>query len=171
MATAKRAYTSKPSMATAPRFVNKSEADELEHAIRNRIADRAYQLYEASGYAPGRDREHWLQAESEVLRQGLDVRESGSWLSVNGSLPSVAAEDMEIYVDARRIIIRAKQQPSQTVPASSGISSTEMFLGADLPTEVEPGTATAALKDGKLTIMVKKCASSAVQPIRFADGQ
>lgn len=170
MATAKRASASKPSLATTPRFVNKPEAEELDQAIRNRIADRAYQLYEASGYAPGHDQEHWLQAESEVLRKGLEVRESGSWLAVNGSLADAAAEDVEVYVDVRRIIIRAKKAVWPQAAKESTATATDLFLGADLPTEVEPATATAALKDGNLTVMVKKCGSSSVQPIHFADG-
>jgi HSP20 family molecular chaperone IbpA len=157
-------------IATAPRFVSRAEAEALDQAIRNRIADRAYQLYEASGYAPGHDREHWLQAEAEELRRGLEVRESGSWMAVNGSIPGVAAEDVEIYVDARRIIIRAKKHGSVLADgASLKEPETEILLGADLPAEVDPATAAASLKDGKLILMVKKRFPSVVQAIEFAD--
>lgn len=164
MATPKRAIAAESLMATAPRFVNQGEADALEQAIRNRIADRAYQLYEQSGYLPGRDQEHWLQAESEVLHNGLEVRESGSWVAVKGSMPGVAPDDVNIYVDTRRIMIRAtKQQAYPGVGAAA-----ETFLVAELGPEVEPSTASAALKDGKLTLMVKKRSPSALQPISFA---
>ena len=170
MPSPKRAANSKPSIAAAPRFVGKSEADALDQAIRDRIADRAYQLYEASGYAAGHDREHWLQAESEVLHRGLEARESGSWVSINGSLPNVAAEELEIYVDARRVIVRAKRRGEpQTAEPTTGGASPELFWGVDLETEVEPATATASLKDGKLTLMVKKRSPAQVPPIAFAD--
>jgi HSP20 family molecular chaperone IbpA len=164
MATPKKALTSQASMATAPRFVSSAESEALDGAIRDRIADRAYQLYETSGHVPGYDREHWLAAEAEVLRHGLEVRESGSWVVINGSLPDVAAEDLEIYVDARRIIICAK--PSGAASADGPASGT--FLVADLNTQVEPATASAALKNGTLTLMVKKSSPSQVEPIRFA---
>lgn len=170
MATPQRAFSSQFSFATAPRFVNKTEADALDEAIRTRVAERAFQLYESSGRAPGRDREHWLQAESEVLRRGLEVRESGSWVAVNGYFPGVGAEGVEIYVDALRIIIRAKgQQASQGGGSSADEMAGDTLLGAELPAEVDPATATAALKDGKLTLMVKKRFVSVMQPIQFAN--
>lgn len=34
------------------------------------IAVRAYELYAASGYAPDRDLEFWLEAESQLNQQG-----------------------------------------------------------------------------------------------------
>jgi hypothetical protein len=36
-----------------------------------RIAERAYLLYEQSGYRDGQDVDHWLQAEQEI--NGLDA--------------------------------------------------------------------------------------------------
>ena len=39
--------------------------------LQSRIAVRAYQLYEESGYVPGRDMENWLRAEKEVLTGDL----------------------------------------------------------------------------------------------------
>jgi HSP20 family molecular chaperone IbpA len=170
MATPKRAATSKASVATAPRIVSKSEADGLNQAIREHVADRAYQLYEASGYAAGRDQEHWLQAESEVLRHELEVRESGSWVTMQGSLPEVAAQGVEIYVDARRVIVRAqRREKAQTAEAPMGGAGRELFWAADLETEVDPATASASLKDGKLTLTVKKRNPAQVPPISFAD--
>ena len=170
MATPKQATSGHASIATAPRFVKQVEADALDQAIRERIADRAYQLYEQAGYRPGHDQEHWLAAESEVLRRGLEVRESGSWMAVHGSLPEVAAEDVNIYVDSRRIIIRATKQRSSAAgyTETADRSAPETFLVAELTVEVEPATTSAALKDGKLTLMVKKRFPSPVLPIAFA---
>jgi hypothetical protein len=39
--------------------------------LQARIAMRAYQLYEESGYVPGRDMENWLLAEHEVLTDDM----------------------------------------------------------------------------------------------------
>jgi HSP20 family molecular chaperone IbpA len=165
MATPKRAISAESLIATAPRLVKEREADALDRAIRERIANRAYQLYEECGYQAGRHQDHWLQAESEVLHYGLEVRESGSWVAVKGSLPEVPAGDVDIYVDARRIVIRAGQRQGAPAPEAPGF---ETFLVAELNMEVEPATASAALKDGRLTLMVKKRFPSPVQPIEFA---
>lgn len=39
--------------------------------LQERIALRAYKIYEESGYVDGRDLENWVQAEQEVLRDDL----------------------------------------------------------------------------------------------------
>lgn len=162
MAAPKQALTSRPAIATAPKFVDKDEADALQRDVQECIARRAYQLYEKSGYQQGHEQEHWLQAESEVLQRQLDVRESGSWVAVNGFLPEIPAEDVQIYVDPRRIVVRATKNISAE-------TRSEMFLVADLNVDVEPATASAALKNDKLSLMVKKCAPGAIGPIEFAN--
>jgi DUF2934 family protein len=39
----------------------------MQQNLENRIRERAYQLWEASGYRQGAANEHWLAAEREVL--------------------------------------------------------------------------------------------------------
>ena len=47
--------------------------------LRDRIAQRAYQLYEARGRAEGSDVQDWLQAEHELLTQlGYSVPLAGA---------------------------------------------------------------------------------------------
>ena len=164
----KQAFTSKSAVTTTPRFVDKDEADALQQTIQDRISARAYQLYEESGHQLGNDQRHWFQAESEVLQRGLEVRESGTWVAVDASLPNVSAEDVQIYVDQRRIVVRAAKnnETRDTKPAAAG--QAEIFLVADLTGEVEPATASASLKDEKLRVMVKKCFPARVGPIQFA---
>ena len=167
MAAPKRA--SKAEVATAPSFVDAAEKNALWESIQRQISERAYQLYEESGYAHGGDQRHWLQAESEVLRRELEVKESGSWLMVSGSLPGIRAEDVQIYVDERRILVRAaKERPGPGRPEGEPGSLTDFYLVADLVQEVAPATAAASLKEGKLSLMVKKRSPTEVEPIRFA---
>src|SRR5215472_2112763 len=145
----KQAFTSKSAVTTTPRFVDKDEADALQQTIQDRISVRAYQLYEESGRQPGNDQRHWFQAESEVLRP-LEVQESGSWVAVNASLPDVSAEDVQIYVDQRRIVVRAAKINGTRDARPAAPGQAEIFLVADLTEEVEPATASASLKDEKL---------------------
>ena len=53
--------------AGAPQTVGGETASASE---RDRIAERAYQLYEARGGGDGRDMDDWLQAERELAGQG-----------------------------------------------------------------------------------------------------
>jgi HSP20 family molecular chaperone IbpA len=157
MATSKPALLGKSPTST-PKIVAENEKEGLRQSIQERIADRAYALFESSGREHGNADQHWLQAESEVLQQGLEVRESGSWLSINAALPNISAEDIEICLEPERAIVRAKKRETIQDPKSQaqGVTQTEIFLARSLPVEIEPSTASAAFKDQKLTLMVKK---------------
>lgn len=48
--------------------VSSSKTPELQLRIQN----RAYELYEAEGRQDGRDLDHWLQAEAEILGKQAD---------------------------------------------------------------------------------------------------
>ncbi len=71
MATAKK-KTEAPSTRTAPRpqAERRVEAAPPARATRqpshDAVARRAFELWEQEGRPPGRDREHWLQAEAEL---------------------------------------------------------------------------------------------------------
>lgn len=148
---------SSPGTPTTPKLVSGNEKDALERSIRERIAERAYSLFEASGRVDGKDVEHWAQAESEILLGGLEVRESGSWLAITGALLEIAADSVQIYLEPRRVVVRAVRgdvrDPESRTPE---LKEQEVFLVEDLKTEVEPTTASASLRDQQLTLMVKK---------------
>lgn len=157
MATSKPAPSSIQS-SRAPRIIGESDKREFDQAIQRRVAERAYVLYEASGRQHGNHHSHWLQAENEVLQRGLDIRESGSWLSINAYIPDVSADDIQVYFEPKRVIVRAEKQES-TGNSDSGeqrFTYHDIFLVEDLNSEVDPSTASAAFKDQKLTLMVKK---------------
>lgn len=136
---------------TQPKLVDKNEAEALEQHILQRISRRAYALYEKSGYQDGHAEEHWRQAESEVLKREIDVRESGSWMSFSTTIPNTSSENVNIYVNPIRVIVRAEK--NGLTPEAQ---SRELLLVADVTTELDPPTATASLKDGKLTLLLKK---------------
>jgi len=46
-----------------------TEHDLSREDVRQSIAERAYLISEKQGFAPGRDLDHWLEAEAEVLNQ------------------------------------------------------------------------------------------------------
>jgi HSP20 family molecular chaperone IbpA len=139
-------------------MIDESNKQEFNQAIRRRVAERAYLLYESSGQEHGKHDAHWIQAENEVLQRGLEIRESGSWLSINAYLPDVTAEDVQVYLEPSRVIIRAEKKESSGDSDAEERSFTlqDVFLAEDLNAEVDPSTASAAFKDQKLTLMVKK---------------
>jgi HSP20 family molecular chaperone IbpA len=157
MATSKAAFSDKLPAKT-PRIVGENDKEAFHHGIHRCVSERAYGLYEASGGEHGNDHAHWLQAQSEVLQHGLEVRESGSWLSINAALPDVEGDDIEVYLEPNRVIVRAETRENlqNTESHTQGFALREIFLLEDLHTEIDPTTASAAFKDRKLTLMVKK---------------
>jgi hypothetical protein len=45
---------------------NNNQRHDAVKPSHNEIAERAYNLFSASGYIPGHDVEHWLQAEAQI---------------------------------------------------------------------------------------------------------
>lgn len=141
-----------------PQILSEDQNPVFHNKVRQRVAERAYDIYRDSGGQNGNDFEHWVQAENEILRRGLEVRESGSWLALNASIPDSSADNVEICLTANSVTIHAeKSEPVENAGSNmQGLAQREIFLTQDLNTEIEPSTASATLKDQKLTIMVKK---------------
>ena len=157
MATSKPAPSNEVIVKT-PRISGEAEWQDFGQTLRRRVSDRAYHLFESSGREHGNDHAHWLQAEREILQRGFEIRESGSWLSINAHLPDVSADDIQVYLEPTRVIVRAEKTKTIQNPASEeqGLTQRELFLAADLDTEIDPSTASAVFRDQKLTLMVKK---------------
>jgi len=126
--------------------------------IRERIARRAYDLFQQGGNQPGQDMRHWLQAESEILTEVPEIRESGSWYTINVPLRGFAANEVQVSVEARRAIVAAeKQEVTASEPGrASNVLEQAVFARAKWPIDVDPATASAYLMNGVLTLTVKR---------------
>jgi HSP20 family molecular chaperone IbpA len=126
--------------------------------IRERIARRAYDLYQQDGNQPGRDMRHWLQAESEILTDVPEIRESGSWYTINVPLRGFRADEVQVSVEAQRAIVAAeKQEVTASEPGrASNVLEQAVFARAQWPIDVDPATASAYLMNGVLTLTVKR---------------
>ena len=171
--------TSKPALSgqvttKSPRIIGETEKQSFLQSLSRRVSERAHRLFESSGREHGNDRAHWLQAENEVLRRGLEIRESGSWLSINALLPNVSADDFQVCVEPNRVIVRVEK--TQNIESSDslerGLMQHELFIAQELNAEIDPSTASAAFRDQKLTLMVKKrFPESATPPLKEQFGQ
>jgi HSP20 family molecular chaperone IbpA len=153
-----------------PQIVSEDQSTAFQDKARQRVAERAYDIYQNSGGQPGNDYEHWIQAENEVLQRGIEVRESGSWLAFNASIPDSSADNVQICLTPTSVMVCAEKSETAGDASAQVSAQREIFLTHDLTTEIEPSTASATLKDEKLTIMVKKryplsnAASAAASP-------
>jgi HSP20 family molecular chaperone IbpA len=166
MATPKTALSGS---SNTPQILSEDQHATFQDKVRQRVSQRAYDIYRDSGGQDGNDYQHWIQAENEILQRGIEVRESGSWLALNASIPDNSADNVEICLTPTSVTVRAEKSQSFANAAANaqGVTQREVFLTHDLNTEIEPSTASATLKDQKLTIMVKKrypVSASAVSP-------
>jgi HSP20 family molecular chaperone IbpA len=155
MASQTAAVKSKEAPAAVP--VNSSK-DQLHQRAQSRIASRAYELYEQEGRNHGDDQAHWLRAESEILTRVPEIHESASWFTINLPLKGFAAGDVQVSIEPHHAIIAAARNESSANETGSGESSLRdaTFAVAKWPSEVDPSTASAYLKDGTLTVAVKR---------------
>ncbi|HXN54126.1 MAG TPA: DUF2934 domain-containing protein [Candidatus Acidoferrum sp.] len=158
MPATKTAFSSRPTLASAtPRLVIGHEAEELEQAIHRKIGERAYLLFEQSGRAPGNEDANWLRAESEILRSGIQVRESGTWVSLSTSIPDASGQGMQIVVRPTRVLVRAREASDEQYSSERGKQDErEIFLAANLAMEVDPPSAAASFRDHNLHLIIKK---------------
>jgi HSP20 family molecular chaperone IbpA len=135
-----------------------SSKDQLHERAQSRIASRAYELYEQEGRNHGDDKEHWLRAESEILTRVPEIHESASWFTINLPLKGFAAGDVQVNIEPLRAIIAAARSESSPNETGSGETAIQdaTFAVAKWPSEVDPSTASAYLKDGTLTVAVKR---------------
>jgi hypothetical protein len=158
MPATKTAFSSRPTLAsTTPSFVSGREAEELEQLIYAKISERAYLLFEQSGREPGNEGANWSRAESEILRCGVQVRESGSWVTLTASIPDASGLGMQIVIRPTRVLVRAMEAGNgHDSPELAQRDGREIFLAANLTAEVDPPSAAASFKDHNLHLMVKK---------------
>jgi HSP20 family molecular chaperone IbpA len=137
---------------------------QLQDRLNKEISRRAYSLYEQDG-TPDQDLANWLTAESQILQRIPEIRESSSWYTINVPLQGFAAEEVQVIVEPARGVIAAdhKQQAggrATTAEQTSADGSTSLresvYLVAAWPTEVDPATASAYLKNDSLTLTVKR---------------
>jgi HSP20 family molecular chaperone IbpA len=141
-----------------PEIVSGGELGDFASNIREAIARRAYELFEAGGYQDGRDLEDWLRAESELLHP-VEVKtwESEREVYVTAEMPGFRGEEVKIGVKPRRVIIWGKSTPeqgrSEGHPRRTPVA---LFHPLDLPAEIDPSKTSARLANGILKLELPK---------------
>jgi HSP20 family protein len=134
---------------------------ERAQEVTERIALRAYELFESSGFTHGHDREDWTRAESEILvNVPLYVLETATELIIRVQVPGFNEKDLEVRTAPRSLCITGKRQQASEQEEGKAIYSEsradQVFRVLDLPSQIDPGRVNATLNDGILEIRVTK---------------
>lgn len=112
--------------------------------------------------------DHWLSETEGQL--AVDISETQNELIVRTAIAGVAAEDLDISVTNDTVTIRGSREKACTREASETVHLEECFWGMFsrsivLPSHVLPDSTAAEIKNGVLTIRLKKVEMSANVPI------
>jgi HSP20 family protein len=132
----------------------------LASRMREGVARRAYELFEAGGYQHGSDLEDWFRAESELLHP-LKVKtwETDREVVVTAQVPGFRPEEVKVGVEPQRVIISGNlDSRSPRADAYPSRSPVALYHALDLPAKVDPSSASASLVDGLLKLKLSKIA-------------
>lgn len=143
---------------------NMESVMERINRLSDAISRRAYELFERDGRIDGNDVRHWLEAEKEFLQPvPVNLEEREGSIEVRAEVPGFTANDLEVHVEPRRVIINGKRESKKETKEGESVftetSSDEIFRTLELPSEVNAGKVVATLKDGVLNIQLPKIES------------
>jgi len=144
--------------------------DQMDETF-NALARRAYEIFDVSGRAFGRDLDNWLQAEHELLRSvALNITETDEEFMIKAEVPGFTENEIEVAVERGRVTIAGQRDSSEqekkgkTVCAESCLD--QLLRVVDLPSEIEADKVTAILKNGVLELTLPKAAKAEAVRIR-----
>jgi HSP20 family protein len=152
-----------PSQSGAIKVVEPKTLTDRASQTFEAIARRAFELFEKEGTPHGRDLEHWLKAESELLHPvAISVMESDDAVTVQAEVPGFSAGDLQVSVESGRLTIGGKKETREEQKKGKAIyrelSSSEIFRVITLPAAVDASKATATLTNGVIELILPKAA-------------
>jgi HSP20 family molecular chaperone IbpA len=155
----------------APNLSATDSFGDLAREINDRIAIRAYEIYESRGSAHGHDLEDWLVAASEILQaMPVEISETETYLTIRAEVTGFTDRDLEVRVVPRAVCVTGKRQeiPRQSGEhaANSDRRPARIFCVLELPSEVDPTRVEATAGGGILEVNLVKMGSRKVVPVR-----
>ena len=159
---AQAATAMQPAKVSAPIKQKEPETafDRLQETY-NRIAQRAFEIFDGNGRWFGREMEDWLSAESELLHPlHLEITETDDNLAVRAEVPGFSAQELRIDAEPSRLTISGKHEAREESKKGKTVYSercgSEILRVVDLPAEIDTSKVIATLKDGILNLELPK---------------
>lgn len=126
-----------------------------------RIANRAYEFFAASGFTNGHDRDDWLKAERELLKPvALGFLDATDEVIVTANVSGFDAKELSIYVNGSHLVIEGKHERIDKKNEKEGETdrgeSRQIYRVVQLPASVVAKNAQAKLKNGVLELKLPK---------------
>lgn len=123
--------------------------------VKNRIARRAYELYEHRGKTNGHDVDDWLEAEIETQTVVPAVmHETEHLYTIDAEISGFNANELKVYVEPLRIFITGRKRITADLVSKNEFK--EIFKGIDLSHKIDVRTVIAELTKNNLTVSMRK---------------
>ena len=141
---------------TSPIFVEAEKLFAQMKEFSQSVANRAYHYFEARGRELGHELEDWIKAESDLMRHvPVEIIDKEKQLIVRAEVPGFKASEINVSFEPRFLTISGKGNQIKSEEAIYSERRTAQFCRRILlPTDVDPATATASLKEGILELKV-----------------
>jgi HSP20 family protein len=131
--------------------------------ISKEIAHKAFEFFQTRGREFGTHLDDWLKAESEILRPTpVEITESGDIVNVRAAVPGFKPEEIEVSINGDRLFMsgeaKSEEKKEDENTFYSEWRSNRFCRQLTLPSKVETDDVHAVLKDGVLTLALKKAA-------------
>lgn len=142
--------------------------------LTQRIANRAFHLFQQRGGFDGLDMNDWFRAESEIFKPvPIAVEEHDGDLVVRAEVPGFEAKELSVRAENNLLTIYGKtDRKTETEKKSrqqySEMSASEIYRQISLPTAVLAEKATAKLENGVLEIHLPKAAPPKLIEVKAA---
>lgn len=151
------------------KYVKPESLAENVNRIFDRIARRAFEIFEGSGQMSGHDLEDWFKAEGEVLHPvHVNVSETDVSVNVKAEAPGFTAKDLEISIEPQRLTITGKRETSKEEKKGKTVysekCSDQILRIVELPSEIDADQVTSTFKNGVLELNMPKVAKVRTVP-------
>jgi HSP20 family protein len=158
---AKIEVSSKPESSMLLNLVAPADLFKRADEMTEKIARRAFEMFEDNGRTPGRDLDDWFKAEAEMLRPiRIDLAEANGNMTLRAEVPGFTAKELEVAVEPQRVTITGKRETKEEHKDRKTVytetSSNEVLRVIGLPASVNAEKAAATLKDGVLELEIPK---------------
>ena len=144
-----------------------SIADDIENN-RLRILERAYDLFLETGETPGKDLDHWLTAERELVwTPAIELREENDEFKLTIAAAGIDAKDLKVQATAEDLLVKGEtrhdhEEDKGTIHISE-IRTGSLFRVIHLPRPIDPSKVKATFSNGVLLVTAPIAAESQAQ--------
>lgn len=133
--------------------------------MQNNVMRRAYDIFEHNGHPFGRDLDHWIQAEQELLwKPPIEIHEADGKLFLEAAVSGVEPKDIDIEVTPEDIVLKAETHHQHDEKKGKlhmcEFVSGSMFRSIHLPRRINPDKVKAELKNGLLRVTAEVAEAS-----------